>query len=93
MVPLQPGGPGLVVWRASYNGVYSGGGATKATGVCCQFSEGDSRLCPQVHRAARQGPERRETPGGRLWTRGWSDAAITLSQPQEPLAAPPVGAP
>jgi hypothetical protein len=32
----------------------SGGGATKATGVSCQFSEGDGRLCGQVHASARQ---------------------------------------
>jgi hypothetical protein len=53
-------GLGLVVGRASTEastaascaastassyGVYYGGGATKATGVYCQFSEGNSRLC------------------------------------------------
>jgi hypothetical protein len=61
------GRPAVASTAASYTassyGVYYGGGATTATGVYCQFSEGDSRLCRKVHRAARQSPERRETPG------------------------------
>jgi hypothetical protein len=45
---------GIVVGVASSYGVYYGGGATKATGFYCQFSEGDSRLCGWVHRSARR---------------------------------------
>ncbi len=55
---------GVLLWRllrrpttasntASSNGVYYGGGATKATGVYCQFNEGDTEACSAVRGSAR----------------------------------------